>query len=160
MSKSHYVKGQSYLDLKLNPAYVNDSHTRSDSIVLQYYNSIKHSLHIDIEESNKYFPVEIHFSQDEEKNNNNNLEFSNFQLITDLFDIILTEKSDFINNSIKESQMIRDFNLIGVLFSKDNKYIAKFNHLSNNKQIILISNPASQNCRTLFKKRQRLNEYL
>ena len=156
------IKGYTYVNLYLFPVYVNDAHISStDYIRVQKYNSqIWMSCVNNSELDNLHILVRL--SNDDVKEDPSNSYYDNFQLITDLFDIILTRKSDFRNKKIHDDiiYMLRKKE-ISVDLTTGNRYLAEFSkfHPQNNA-IILIANPASQNCRTLIKKRQRLNEYL
>lgn len=104
----------------------------------------------------------VRLSNDDVKEDPSNSYYDNFQLITDLFDIILTKQSEFRNKDFNESidYMLRQ-KVYKVDLSKDNRYIARFSlfHPQNNA-IILIANPRGYKCKNLVNKRKRLNECL
>ena len=156
------IKGYTYINLSLFPVYVNDEHSSTlNRIGVQRYNS-SHWMSYTIDQDLDTLHTLVRLSDEDNEEDLSNSYYSNFQLITDLFDIILTRKSKFRNKDFNESidYMLRQ-KVYQVDLSTDNRYLARFSvfHPQNNA-IILIANPASQNCRTLIKKRQRLNEYL
>ena len=156
------IKGCTYINLSLFPVYVNDSHSSTlDRIGIQRYNSSKWMSYTNNQELDNLHTLVRLSGKDNEEDPSSNY-YSNFQLITDLFDVIMTEKSEFRNKKIYDDiiYMLRKKE-ISVDLLTDNRYTAEFSkfHPQNNA-IILLANPASQNCRTLFEKRQRLNEYL
>ena len=156
------IKGYTYINLSLFPVYVNDSHSSTlDRIGVQRYNSSKWMSYINNSDLDNIHTL-VRLSNDDVQEDPSNNYYSNFQLITDLFDIILTKQSDFRNKKIYDDiiYMLRKKE-ISVDLLTDNRYTAEFSkfHPQNNA-IILIANPASQNCRTLLKKRKRLNECL
>ena len=103
----------------------------------------------------------VKLSGEEEEDPSNNY-YSNFQLITDLFDVILTKQSEFRNKKIHGdiNYMLRQKE-ISVDLTYNNRYTAEFSkfHPQNNA-IVLIANPTSNLSKQLIKKRQRLDEYL
>ena len=155
------IKGYTYINLYLFPVYVNDSYkTSSDIIVVQRYNSSKWMSYANNTDLDNLHTL-VTFSDEEEVLSKNY--YSNYNLITDLFDIILTKHSEFRSNKINESvdYMLRQKERGVDLYTNENRYLANF--LESNQQkntIILLANPRSRNCQTLIKKRQRLNEYL
>ena len=91
-----------------------------------------------------------------------NSHYSNNQLITDLFDIILTKDSDFRSKDFHNSvdYMLRNEGH-QVDLSTDNRYITEFSEFHpQDNAIILIANPLSYKCKNLVNKRKRLNECL
>lgn len=156
------IKGYTYINLSLFPVYVNDSHSSTlDRIGVQRYNSSKWMSYINNSDLDNIHTL-VRLSNDDVQEDPSNNYYSNFQLITDLFDIILTKDSEFRSKDFLESidYMLREEGSI-VDLTTDNRYLARFSvfHPQNNA-IILIANPASQNCNKLVKKRKRLNECL
>ena len=156
------IKGYTYINLSLFPVYVNDSHSSTlDRIGVQRYNSSKWMSYTNNSEPDNIHTL-VRLSNDDVNENLSNNYYSNFQLITDLFDIILTKDSEFRSKDFLESidYMLREEGSI-VDLTTDNRYLARFSvfHPQNNA-IILIANPASQDCNKLVKKRKRLNECL
>lgn len=156
------IKGYTYINLSLFPVYVNDSHSSTlDRIGVQRYNSSKWMSYINNSDLDNIHTL-VRLSNDDVNENLSNNYYSNFQLITDLFDIILTKQSEFRNKDLHESidYMLRQKGY-PVDLRTDNRYLTRFSvfHPQNNA-IILIANPASQNCNKLVKKRKRLNECL
>ena len=156
------IKGYTYINLSLFPVYVNDSHSSTlDRIGVQRYNSSKWMSYINNSDLDNIHTL-VRLSNDDVQEDPSNNYYSNFQLITDLFDIILTKDSVFRSKVFLESidYMLREEGSI-VDLTTDNRYLARFSvfHPQNNA-IILIANPASQDCNKLVKKRKRLNECL
>ena len=156
------IKGYTYINLSLFPVYVNDSHSSTlNRIGVQRYNSSQWMSYTNDQDLDTLHTL-VRLSNDDVQEDPSNNYYSNFQLITDLFDIILTKYSEFRNKDFNESidYMLRQKGY-QVDLRTGNRYVAKFLifHPQNNA-IILLANPASQNCRTLIKKRQRLNECL
>ena len=156
------IKGYTYVNLSLFPVYVNGSFSSTlNRIGVQRYNSSQWMSYTNDQDLDNLHTLVRLSDEDSEEDPSNNY-YQNFQLITDLFDIILTKQSEFRNKKIHDDiiYMLRKKE-ISVDLSTGNRYLAKFLifHPQNNA-IILLANPASQNCRTLIKKRQRLNEYL
>ena len=156
------IKGYTYINLSLFPVYVNDSHSSTlDRIGVQRYNSSKWMSYTNNSDLDNIHTL-VSLSNDDVQEDPSNNYYSNFQLITDLFDIILTKDSVFRSKVFLESidYMLREEGSI-VDLTTDNRYLARFSvfHPQNNA-IILIANPASQDCNKLVKKRKRLNECL
>ncbi len=156
------IKGYTYVNLSLFPVYVNDSHKSStDYIGVQRYNSSQWMSYVNNSNlDDLHTLVRLSGGSYEEDPSDNY--YSNFQLITDLFDIILTRQSDFRSKDFLESidyMLRKEGTLIDLL--TDNRYTAEFSifHPQNNA-IVLIANPTSNLSKQLIKKRQRLNEYL
>ena len=159
------IKGYTYVNLSLFPVYVNNENLSNlpnqDSVGIQRYNSSQWISYV-----NSSFLDNLHTlvrlsDEDSEEDSSNNY-YSNFQLITDLFDIILTKKSEFRNKKINDETiyMLRKKE-ISVDLAKGNRYLAKFSEFHpQNNAIILIVNPTLNLSKQLIKKRQRLNEYL
>ena len=159
------IKGYTYINLSLFPVYINNeqlSNLPHQNVVgVQRYNSSQWMSYVNNSDLDDLHTLVRLSDEDSEEDLSNNY-YSNFQLITDLFDVIMTKKSEFRSKDFHESvdYMLRSEGIIVVL-STDNRYTAEFSVFHpQNDAIILIANPASQNCRTLFEKRQRLNEYL
>lgn len=155
------IRRYTYVNLSLFPVYINDAHSNQNHIGIQRYNSSQWISYLNNSELDNLHTL-VRLSDDDEQEDPSNNYYSNFQLITDLFDIILTKQSEFRNKKIHEEidYMLRQKGYT-VDLAAGNRYLAKFSEFHpQNGAIILIANPASQNCRTLFKKRQRLNEYL
>lgn len=156
------IKGYTYVNLSLFPVYINDSHSiNQNHIGIQRYNSSQWMSYVNNSELDNLHKIVRLSERDDEENPSNNY-YSNFHLITDLFDIILTNQSEFRNLEInKEVDYLLRKKEYLVDLSTDNRYVAKFLvfHTQNNA-IILLANPNLQKCRTLIKKRQKLNEYL
>ena len=156
------IKGYTYINLSLFPVYINDAHSiNQNHIGIQRYNSSQWMSYLNNSDLDNLHTLVRLSDEDNEEDLSNNY-YSNFQLITDLFDIILTRKSEFISNDFNESidYMLRQ-KVYKVDLSTDNRYIAEFSEFHpQNNAIILIANPASQNCNKLVKKRKRLNECL
>ena len=156
------IKGYTYVNLSLFPVYINDSHKSSLGLIgVQRYNSPKWISAVNNQDLDNLHKIVRLSEEDGEEDPSNNY-YPNFQLITDLFDIILTKQSDFRNPEINEEvdYLLRKKEYL-VDLSTDSRYVAEFLvfHPQNNA-IILLTNPPSRNCRTLIKKRQKLNEYL
>ena len=163
------IKGYTYINLSLFPVYVNDSHSSTQSLLLtpnrigvQRYNSSKwmsYTNNQDLDNLHKLVKLSSDEGYEEDPSSNY---YSNFQLITDLFDVILTKESDFRNKKIHGDivYMLRKKE-ISVDLTTDNRYTAEFSkfHPQNNA-IVLIANPTSNLSKQLINKRQRLNEYL
>ena len=156
------IKGYTYINLSLFPVYVNDSHSSTlDRIGVQRYNSSKWMSYINNSDLDNIHTLVRLSDEDNEEDLSNNY-YDNFQLITDLFDVIMTKKSRFRSKDFQDSVdcMLRSEGII-VDLTTDNRYTARFSVFNpQNNAIVLIANPASQNCRELINKRQRLNEYL
>ena len=156
------IKGYTYVNLSLFPVYINASRKSSlDYIGIQRYNSSQWMSYLNNSELDNLHTLVRLSDEDNEEDLSNNY-YSNFQLITDLFDVIMTKKSEFRSKDFPESidyMLRKKCDPIDLL--TDNRYTAEFSifHPQNNA-IVLIANPASQNCRELINKRQRLNEYL
>ena len=156
------IKGYTYVNLSLFPVYINDAHSiKINHIGIQRYNSSQWMSYLNNSELDNLHTLVRLSDEDNEEDQSNNY-YSNFQLITDLFDIILTKKSEFRSKDFNESidyMLRKKCDPIDLL--TDNRYTAEFSmfHPQNNA-IVLIANPASENCRELINKRQRLNEYL
>jgi len=156
------IKGYTYINLSLFPVYVNDEHSSTmKHIGVQRYNSyqwMSYTNNSDLDTLHTLVKLSNHDIQEDTSNNC----YSNNQLITDLFDIILTKDSDFRSKDFHDSidYMLRNEGSI-VYLTTDNRYTARFSvfHPQNNA-IILIANPRSSICKNLIKKRKRLNEYL
>ena len=156
------IKGYTYINLSLFPVYVNDAHSSTmKHIGVQRYNSsqwMSYTNNQDLDTLHTLVRLSNHDIQEHPSKNY----YSNNQLITDLFDIILTKYSDFRSKDFHDSidYMLRNEGHL-VDLTTDNRYLARFSvfHPQNNA-IILIANPASQNCNKLVKKRKRLNECL
>ena len=159
------IKGYTYVNLSLFPVYINNENLSNlpnrNAVGIQRYNSSQWMSCINNQELDNLHAL-VRLSDEDSEEDQSNSYYSNFQLITDLFDIILTKKSDFRNKKIHDDivYMLRKKE-ISVDLTTGNRCLAKFSkfHPQNNA-IILLANTASQNCRTLFEKRQRLNEYL
>ena len=156
------IKGYTYINLSLFPVYINDAHSINQNHTgIQRYNSSQWMSYLNNSELDNLHTLVRLSDEDNEEDLSNNY-YSNFQLITDLFDIILTRESEFRSKDFHESidYMLRK-KCGPVDLAAGNRYLARFSEFHpQNNAIILIANPASQNCRTLFEKRQRLNEYL
>lgn len=127
-----------------------------DCIGVEEYNSSRWKAYVNNTDLDNLHTL-VRFAGEEEVLSNN------FQLITDLFDIILTKHSEFRSNKINKSvdYMLRQNEYSVYLYTNGNRYLANF--LVSNKQnntIVLLANPRSKNCKTLIEKRKRLNEYL
>ena len=159
------TRGFTYVNLSLFPVYINNEQLynlpHKDVVGVQRYNSSLWMSYL-----NNSFLDNLHTlvrlsDKDEEEDPSNNY-YSNFQLITDLFDIILTKQSEFRSKEIHHeiNYMLRQKE-ISVDLSSDSRYAAKFSafHPQNNA-IVLIANPTSNLSKQLINKRQRLNEYL
>ena len=157
------IKGYTYINLSLFPVYVNDAHSSTmKHIGVQRYNSSQWTSATNNQDlDNLHTLVKLSSDEDEQEDPSNNY-YSNFQLITDLFDVILTKQSKFRNKKIHGDivYMLRKKE-ISVDLTTDNRYTAEFSkfHPQNNA-IVLIANPTSNLSKQLIKKRQRLNEYL
>ena len=158
------IKGYTYVNLSLFPVYINNEQLSNlqhqDVVGVQRYNSSLWMSYLNNKElDNLHTLVKLSGEKEEVLSNNY---YSNFQLITDLFDIILTKQSHFRRKEIHGdiNYMLRQKE-ISVDLTTDNRYTAKFSkfHPQNNA-IILIANPTSNLSKQLIKKRQRLNEYL
>lgn len=157
------IKGYTYINLSLFPVYVNDSHSTHPYLIgVQRYNSSQWTSATNNQDlDNLHTLVKLSSDEDEQEDPSNNY-YSNFQLITDLFDVILAKQSEFRNKKIHGDivYMLRKKE-ISVDLTTDNRYTAEFSkfHQQNNA-IVLIANPTSNLSKQLINKRQRLNEYL
>ena len=155
------IKGYTYINLSLFPVHINDAHVTHDNVVgVQRYNSSQWMSYLNNAELDNLHKI-VRFNADNEDTTPDELYYKNFQLITDLFDIILKKESVFRNNKINGTiDYILRKKERPIEFT-DNRYVAKFTifHPQNNT-IILLANPSLRNCKTLIEKRQRLNEYL
>lgn len=156
------IKGYTYINLSLFPAYVNDAHSSTmKHIGVQRYNSSQWMSYANNSEPDNIHTL-VRLSNDDVQEDPSNNYYSNNQLITDLFDVIMTKKSEFRSKDFHESidYMLRNKGH-QVDLRTDNRYLARFSvfHPQNNA-IILIANPRGSICKNLINKRQRLNEYL
>ena len=156
------IEGYTYINLSLFPVYVNDSHSSTlNRIGVQRYNSSQWMSYTNNQDLDTLHTL-VRLSNDDVKEDLSNNFYSNNQLITDLFDIILTKDSDFRSKDFHEliDYMLREEGSI-VDLTTDNRCLARFSvfHPQNNA-IILISNPQAYICKNLIKKRKRLNECL
>ena len=156
------IKGYTYINLSLFPVYVNDSHSSTmKHIGVQRYNSSQWMSYTNNQDLDTLHTL-VRLSNDDVNENLSNNYYSNFQLITDLFDIILTKQSDFRNKKIHDDiiYMLRKKE-ISVDLRTDTRYLTRFSVFhSQNNAIILIANPQSSICKNLINKRKRLNECL
>ena len=156
------IKGYTYINLSLFPVYVNDSHSSTiDLIGVQRYNSSQWMSYTNNQDLDTLHTL-VRLSNDDVKEDPSNNYYDNFQLITDLFDIILAKQSEFRNKDFNESidYMLRQ-KVYKVDLSTDNRYIAEFSEFHpQNNEIILIANPPGYKCKNLINKRKRLNECL
>ena len=156
------IKGYTYINLSLFPVYVNDAHSSTmKHIGVQRYNSSQWMSYTNNQDLDTLHTL-VRLSGDDVKEDPSNNYYDNFQLITDLFDIILTKQSEFRNKDFNESidYMLRQ-KVYKVDLSTDNRYIAEFSEFHpQNNAIILIANPLSCKCKNLINKRKRLNECL
>ena len=156
------IKGYTYINLSLFPVYVNDAHSSTmKHIGVQRYNSSQWMSYTNNQDLDNLHTL-VRLSGDNVKEDPSNSYYDNFQLITDLFDIILTKQSEFRNKDFNESidYMLRQ-KVYQVDLSTDNRYIAEFSEFHpQNNAIILIANPQNSICKNLIKKRKRLNECL
>ena len=158
------TRGYTYVNLSLFPVYINTEQfsnlPHQDVVGVQRYNSSLWMSYLNNQELDNLHTL-VKLSNEEEEDPSNNY-YSNFQLITDLFDVILTKQSRFRNKKIQGdiNYMLRQKE-ISVDLTYNNRYTAEFSkfHPQNNA-IVLIANPTSNLSRQLIKKRQRLNEYL
>ena len=159
------IRGYTYVNLSLFPVYINNEQLynlpHQDVVGVQRYNSSQWMSYVNNSNLDNLHTLVRLSDEDNEEDQSNNY-YSNFQLITDLFDIILTKKSEFRSKDFNESidyMLRKKCGPIDLL--TDNRYTAEFSifHPQNNA-IVLIANPASENCRELINKRQRLNECL
>ena len=156
------IKGYTYINLSLFPVYVNDAHSSTmKHIGVQRYNSSQWMSYTNNQDLDTLHTL-VRLSNDDVKEDPSNSYYDNFQLITDLFDIILAKQSYFRNKDFNESidYMLRQ-KVYKVDLSTDNRYIAEFSEFHpQNNAIILIANPLSYKCKNLVNKRKRLNECL
>ena len=156
------IKGYTYINLSLFPVYVNDAHSSTmKHIGVQRYNSSQWMSYTNNQDLDTLHTL-VRLSNDDAKEDPSNNYYYNFQLITDLFDIILTKQSEFRNKDFNESidYMLRQ-KVYQVDLSTDNRYIAEFSEFHpQNNAIILIANQLSYKCKNLVNKRKRLNECL
>ena len=158
------LRDYTYIDNSLFPVYINNEQLSNlqhqDVVGVQRYNSPLWMSYLNNQELDNLHTL-VKLSDEDEEDPSNNY-YQNFQLITDLFDIILTKQSEFRNKKIHYSvdYMLRQKEY-PVDLSSDSRYIARFSifHLQNNA-IILLANPTSNLSKQLINKRQRLNEYL
>ena len=155
------IKGYTYINLSLFPVYVNDAHSSTmKRIGVQRYNSSQWMSYTNNQDLDTLHTL-VRLSNDDVQEDPSNGYYDNFQLITDLFDIILTKQSDFRSKDFNESidYMLRQKGY-QVDLSTDNRYIGFSVYHPQNSAIILIANPRSSICKNLIKKRKRLNECL
>lgn len=156
------IKGYTYINLSLFPVYVNDAHLSTmKHIGVQRYNSSQWMSYTNNQDLDTLHTL-VRLSNDDVKEDPSNNYYPNNQLITDLFDIILTKQSEFRNKDFNESidYMLRQ-KVYKVDLSTDNRYIAEFSEFHpQHNAIILIANPLSYKCKNLVNKRKRLNECL
>ena len=156
------IKGYTYINLSLFPVYVNDAHSSTMKHVgVQRYNSSQWMSCTNNQDLDTLHTL-VRLSNDDVQEDPLNGYYHNFQLITDLFDIILAKQSEFRSKDFHNSvdYMLRSEGSI-VDLTTGNRYLARFSvfHPQNNA-IILIANPRSSICKNLIKKRKRLNECL
>ena len=156
------IKGYTYINLSLFPVYVNDAHSSTmKHIGVQRYNSSQWMSYTNNQDLDTLHTL-VRLSNDDVKEDPSNSYYDNFQLITDLFDIILTKQSEFRSKDFHDSvdYMLRSEGHL-VDLTTDNRYLARFSvfHPQDNA-IILIANPLSYKCKNLVNKRKRLNECL
>ena len=156
------IKGYTYINLSLFPVYVNDAHSSTmKHIGVQRYNSSQWMSYTNNQDLDTLHTL-VRLSNDDVKEDPSNNYYDNFQLITDLFDIILTKQSEFRSKDFHNSvdYMLRNEGHLVDLIT-DNRYLARFSvfHPQDNA-IILIANPRGSICKNLIKKRKRLNECL
>ena len=156
------IKGYTYINLSLFPVYVNDAHSSTmKHIGVQRYNSSQWMSYTNNQDLDTLHTL-VRLSNDDVKEDPSNNYYDNFQLITDLFDIILTKQSEFRSKDFHDSvdYMLRSEGHL-VDLTTDNRYLARFSvfHPEDNA-IILIANPLSYKCKNLVNKRKRLNECL
>ena len=156
------IKGYTYINLSLFPVYVNDSHSINQNHTgIQRYNSSQWMSYLNNSDLDNLHTL-VRLSDDDDQEDPSSNYYSNNQLITDLFDIILTKDSEFRSKDFQESidYMLRNEGHL-VDLTTDSRYLARFSvfHPQNNA-IILIANPRSSICKNLIKKRKRLNECL
>ena len=161
------IKGYTYINLSLFPVYVNDAQLSTmKHIGVQRYNSSQWMSYTNNQDLDTLHTLvrlsKVRLSNYDGQEDTSNSHYSNNQLITDLFDIILTKDSDFRSKDFHNSvdYMLRNEGHL-VDLRTDNRYIARFSvfHPQNNA-IILIANPRGSICRSLVNKRKRLNECL
>ena len=156
------IKGYTYINLSLFPVYVNDAHSSTmKHIGVQRYNSSQWMSYTNDQDLDTLHTLVRLLGDDDQEHPSNNY-YPNNQLITDLFDIILTKQSEFRSKDFHDSvdYMLRNEGYL-VDVTTDNRYLTRFSvfHPQNNA-IILIANPRSSICKNLIKKRKRLNECL
>ena len=156
------IKGYTYINLSLFPVYVNDAHSSTmKHIGVQRYNSSQWMSYTNNQDLDTLHTL-VRLSNDDVKEDPSNSYYDNFQLITDLFDIILTKQSEFRSKDFHDSvdYMLRSEGHL-VDLTTDNRYLARFSvfHPQDNA-IILIANPGGSICKNLVNKRKRLNECL
>ena len=155
------IKGYTYINLSLFPVYVNDSHSSTlNRIGVQRYNSSQWMSYTNNQDLDTLHTL-VRLSNDDVQEDISNSYYSNNQLITDLFDIILTKDSEFRSKDLHESidYMLRSESSI-VDLTTGNRYIGFSVYHPKNNAIILIANPRASICKNLIKKRKRLNECL
>ena len=157
------IKGYTYINLSLFPVYVNDAHSSiiAKHIGVQRYNSSQWMSYTNDQDLDTLHTL-VRLSNDDVQEDPSNGYYDNFQLITDLFDIILTKKSEYRSKDFHDSidYMLRQ-KVYKVDLSTDNRYIAEFSEFHpQNNAIILIANPRGYKCKNLVNKRKRLNECL
>ena len=156
------IKGYTYINLSLFPVYVNDAHSSTmKHIGVQRYNSSQWMSYTNNQDLDTLHTL-VRLSNDDVKEDPSNNYYDNFQLITDLFDIILTKQSDFRSKDFHDSvdYMLREEGSI-VDLTTDNRYLARFSEFHpQNNAIILIANPRGSICNKLVNKRKLLNECL
>ena len=157
------IKGYTYINLSLFPVYVNDSHSSTmKHIGVQRYNSSQWMSYTNHSDLDNFLHILVRLSNDDVQEDLSNSYYPNHQLITDLFDIILTKQSEFRSKDFHDSieYMLRSEGHL-VDLRTDDRYLARFSVFHpQNDAIILIANPRGSICKKKKKKRKRLNECL
>ena len=159
MENNHFAEGFCYIKTDLCPYFVSDFHQKGRKYIgLNRHNSnIWYSEPRDAK-SSKNFPVVVNLTKGEDKENPKNYFYSNFQFITDLFDILLSSKSKFRDYDYDHMLSLKYPRSAIIQIQTNNRYTAKL--INENKDMVILINPPSQSCRSLIDKSKRLALHL
>lgn len=151
MKNAYFKEGFYYIRTDLCPYHVNNFNSKGSNIVkLIRHNSNLWHAELRDAESSKTFPVIIdldgNYSEYTESNS-----YNNFQFVTDLFDIILTKKSEFRN--FDYDHVIQEYPRTVDIYT-DNRYTARLVH--KNRNMVILTNPPSRSCKSLINKSKKL----
>lgn len=159
MENNHFVEGLCYIKTDLCPCFANDS----PLIIGKAIELIRHNSNIWYSEprdakSSKNFPVVVNLTKDKDNENPKNNYYNNFQFITDLFDILLSGKSDFGDYDYDHMLSLKYTRSAVIQIQTNNRYTAKL--INENKDIVILVNPPFQSCKSLIDKSKRLALHL